>query len=325
VPASPEARLAVPNDSGVVDAIEADVVEEQPTAPAPPPAPAAPPPAWPPVPAAAGEPAESGDAAAPPVPEELAAALDITSEIPRVRPDRESEEAGWNVGTGASRPVAGQGTPGQGTPVVPAPYSSPLPQQPAEERLVAPQPARVKAYADETMELPIFRELESAWFRARPPGSEETLTQPGQPPTPPPPAAPPGPPLPAVPPPLVPQAAAPPPVVPAGVSANGGPQQGWGSLADEGWTAASQAADPQVDGTTSAGLPRRVPMAQLVPGGVERETANANRRSPEQVRGLLSAYHRGVQRGRTRTGDDAKTPESTTTGNPPQGGKEQEA
>jgi len=89
--------------------------------------------------------------------------------------------------------------------------------------------------------------------------------------------------------------------------------------------AASQAADPQVDGTTSAGLPRRVPMAQLVPGGVEKETANANRRSPEQVRGLLSAYHRGVQRGRTRTGDDAKTPESTTTGNPPQGGKEQEA
>jgi hypothetical protein len=66
-------------------------------------------------------------------------------------------------------------------------------------------------------------------------------------------------------------------------------------------------------------------MAQLVPGGVEKATANANRRSPEQVRGLLSAYHRGVQRGRTRTGDDAKTPESTTTGNPPQGGKEQEA
>jgi hypothetical protein len=89
--------------------------------------------------------------------------------------------------------------------------------------------------------------------------------------------------------------------------------------------AASQAADPQVDGTTSAGLPRRVPMAQLVPGGVEKATANANRRSPEQVRGLLSAYHRGVQRGRTRTGDDAKNPESTATGNPPHGGKEQEA
>ena len=103
------------------------------------------------------------------------------------------------------------------------------------------------------------------------------------------------------------------------------PEPAWQTAADDGWVAASQAADPQVDGTTSAGLPRRVPMAQLVPGGVEKATTNANKRSPEQVRGLLSAYHRGVQRGRTRTGDDAKTPESTTTGNPPQGGKEQEA
>jgi hypothetical protein len=66
-------------------------------------------------------------------------------------------------------------------------------------------------------------------------------------------------------------------------------------------------------------------MAQLVPGGVEKNIANANRRSPEQVRGLLSAYHRGVQRGRIRPGDDAKNPESTTTGNSPQVGKEQEA
>ena len=103
------------------------------------------------------------------------------------------------------------------------------------------------------------------------------------------------------------------------------PQPVWRSAADDGWVAASQAADPQVDGTTLAGLPRRVPMAQLVPGGVDKNSTNTNRRSPEQVRGLLSAYHRGVQRGRTRTGDDAKTPESTATGNPPHGGKEQEA
>jgi signal transduction histidine kinase len=328
VPASPEAR---PVDRGEIDAVDADVIGEQPAAPPaaappppPPPAPAAPPPAWPPVPAGASvEPADAGDAK-PPVPDELAAARDITSEIPRVRPDREPEGPGWNIGTGPARPVSPE------PPVVPAPYAPPLPQQPAEERLVAPQPARVKAYADETMELPIFRELESAWFRTRPSGPDTALTQPGQPPVPPsappPPAAPPVPSQPAAPPPLVPQAATPPPVVPAGVSTNGGPQQGWGTTAaDDGWTAASQAADPQVDGTTSAGLPRRVPMAQLVPGGVEKATASANRRSPEQVRGLLSAYHRGVQRGRTRTGDDAKPPESSTTGNPPQGGKEQEA
>ena len=75
------------------------------------------------------------------------------------------------------------------------------------------------------------------------------------------------------------------------------------------------------------GLPRRVPMAQLVPGSVEhagqpvqqRETpAGPDRRTPDSVRGLLSAYHRGVQRGRGALGaDDTDTPQTT--------GKEQEA
>jgi hypothetical protein len=46
-------------------------------------------------------------------------------------------------------------------------------------------------------------------------------------------------------------------------------------------------------------------MAQLVPGGVEKGAASVQRRTPEAVRGLLSAYHRGVQRGRTtHTKDD---------------------
>ncbi|OLE24361.1 MAG: hypothetical protein AUG44_19405 [Actinobacteria bacterium 13_1_20CM_3_71_11] len=322
-------RTPASDDTGIIDALDVDLVDEP-----------APPPAWPPVPPRAAP--ELPEPAAPPVPEELAKALDITSEIPRVK-DRDSDTFGWNVGSGSSRQVSG------GAPVVPAAYTPPplavpLPQQPAEQRLVAPEPARVKAYADETMELPIFRELESAWFRARPGDTAETLTAaapqaaaaphaavPQQ-------APPPQVPGPSAPPPYVPQAATPPPVVPASALANGGPSGGttgsmpmatspsagrpsapeptWHTAADDGWVAASQAADPQVDGTTSAGLPRRVPMAQLVPGGVEKATANANRRSPEQVRGLLSAYHRGVQRGRTRTGDDAKSP---------QGGKEQEA
>jgi hypothetical protein len=103
------------------------------------------------------------------------------------------------------------------------------------------------------------------------------------------------------------------------------PEPVWRSAADDGWLAASAAAEPEAAGVTDAGLPKRVPMAQLVPGGVEKSTASANRRSPEQVRGLLSAYHRGVQRGRGR-GDDDRAPESsTTTGHSPQGGKEQDA
>jgi hypothetical protein len=72
-------------------------------------------------------------------------------------------------------------------------------------------------------------------------------------------------------------------------------------------------------------LPRRVPMSQLVPGGIDKTPATAHRRTPESVRGLLSAYHRGVQRGRTRS-DDSKTPEPTTAGpQNSQAGKEQEA
>jgi hypothetical protein len=59
------------------------------------------------------------------------------------------------------------------------------------------------------------------------------------------------------------------------------------------------AAEPPDAGTTRSGLPKRVPQAQLVPGGVQTGPRNQNRRSPDEVRGLLAAYHRGVQRGRT--------------------------
>jgi hypothetical protein len=114
----------------------------------------------------------------------------------------------------------------------------------------------------------------------------------------------------------------------AGSAGSGGavrPDEGvtWRTVADDGWVAAQAAAEPADGGTTETGLPRRVPMAQLVPGGVETEAAAAQRRTPESVRGLLSAYHRGVQRGRT---DKGQTPEPTTTrSQTTQRGKEQEA
>jgi hypothetical protein len=67
--------------------------------------------------------------------------------------------------------------------------------------------------------------------------------------------------------------------------------------------------------TTQTGLPKRVPMAQLVPGAVEKPTTPVQRRTPEAVRGLLSAYHRGVQRGRTHPTDDQSiNPEATPAG-----------
>ncbi|MFF5181713.1 nitrate- and nitrite sensing domain-containing protein [Micromonospora sp. NPDC000316] len=74
----------------------------------------------------------------------------------------------------------------------------------------------------------------------------------------------------------------------------------WRTAADEGWSRASRAAEPAPAGTTRSGLPKRVPQAQLVPGGIEPKTGrDRSRRTPDEVRGLLSAYHRGVQRGRS--------------------------
>jgi hypothetical protein len=74
----------------------------------------------------------------------------------------------------------------------------------------------------------------------------------------------------------------------------------WKTAADDGWQRAMAAAEPIDAGTTKSGLPKRVPQAQLVPGGVQKGgSRNQNRRTPDEVRGLLSAYHRGVQRGRT--------------------------
>nr|WP_240955416.1 sensor histidine kinase [Micromonospora sp. HNM0581] len=76
--------------------------------------------------------------------------------------------------------------------------------------------------------------------------------------------------------------------------------EAWRTAADEGWSRANQAAEPTPAGTTRSGLPKRVPQAQLVPGGIEpRGGREHGRRTPDEVRGLLSAYHRGVQRGRT--------------------------
>jgi len=147
-----------------------------------------------------------------------------------------------------------------------------------------------------TVELPIFSELESAWFAS---GSSSGAPRPG---------------------------AWPPEPTSGAPATSGGPDDAerrldevsWRTAADDGWRAAQAAATPHNNGTTDHGLPRRVPMAQLVPGGVETPVgAGSDRRSPDSVRGLLSAYHRGVQRGREAHHGNTDHPYSS--------GKEQEA
>ena len=74
---------------------------------------------------------------------------------------------------------------------------------------------------------------------------------------------------------------------------------------------------------TTAGLPRRVPRANLAPGMLTTQTeqepapaspdpptapdipTSARTRSPEQVRSMLASYRSGVERGRTQTGPES--------------------
>ncbi|SCL40846.1 Signal transduction histidine kinase [Micromonospora pallida] len=233
--------------------------------------------------------------------------------------------------------------------VTPSPAVAPLAPPPSVAPLTAPAvPAR---RPDEPAEAPIFREMETAWFRthgndataifARPQFDEPVASAPAAAPTTEVPQLPklpgrtPGatvapatqPPPPSYTPPAVPTAPTPAPVlepvatppvpapeptpipapvaqaepVPAPAPASA---DSWRTAADEGWSRAVKAAEPAPSGTTRSGLPKRVPQAQLVPGGVEpKGTRASTRRTPDEVRGLLSAYHRGVQRGRTAGAD----------------------
>ncbi|GGR84118.1 hypothetical protein GCM10010169_30470 [Micromonospora fulviviridis] len=243
----------------------------------------------------------------------------------------------------APAPVPGAGW-SAGGPTTAYPALDPLPQRAAATGAAAPAPAApppappayqpaaaapavpVVARPDRPAEAPIFREMEAVWFRSH--GEDETtiFTRPrfdeepaqaaasaqpaGASPPPPLPTRTPGAqaaglttPPPYTPPavPTPPPAAAVPPPAPKPPAID---PEAWRTAADEGWSRASKAAEPANAGTTRSGLPKRVPQAQLVPGGIEPKGSRAStRRTPDEVRGLLSAYHRGVQRGRTAGAD----------------------
>jgi anti-sigma regulatory factor (Ser/Thr protein kinase) len=80
----------------------------------------------------------------------------------------------------------------------------------------------------------------------------------------------------------------------------------WKSAADAGWQAAQAAAEAQAEASTPSGLPKRVPMANFVPGRVEpsaqrRPARPTPQRSPDAVRGVLSSYRSGLEQGRQAT------------------------
>ncbi|WP_433871140.1 nitrate- and nitrite sensing domain-containing protein [Saccharopolyspora sp. CA-218241] len=94
------------------------------------------------------------------------------------------------------------------------------------------------------------------------------------------------------------------PVLPA-------PEPGWGS-ADDGWAAAEalvQQTQQAQETTTSAGLPKRVPKSNLVPGSAAPRTEQPARpkpatpRSADAVRGRMANFQQGIRRGRHAKND----------------------
>jgi len=219
-----------------------------------------------------------------------------------------------------TRPGESRGSGGYGTAATSMPSGAGFSTAGAARTKPAGAPAGyeqppVPPNADDTMELPIFREVESAWFRTKQPrrGTPQGGDQAGSRPVP----AATGTARAATPTSAPPMGGASVPdtdngaragsAMPASHTSGTADHAGWRTSADDGWRAASAAAEAEGSGVTHAGLPKRVPMAQLVPGGVENVTSGTRNRSPDAVRGLLSAYHRGVQRGRqssARTSSD---------------------
>ncbi len=83
---------------------------------------------------------------------------------------------------------------------------------------------------------------------------------------------------------------------------------GWSSPADDGWRAAEAVESPSAAGLTPAGLPRRVPQANLVPGGVSEPQVAAYQAAPTRsaaaTRQRMSNFQRGAQEGRAALRSD---------------------
>ncbi|WP_343950574.1 sensor histidine kinase [Nonomuraea longicatena] len=77
--------------------------------------------------------------------------------------------------------------------------------------------------------------------------------------------------------------------------------EGWRTAADAGWRAAAAASDPSLGGITAAGLPKRTPKANLVPGTAGRQAQPMSPMPPvsaERVRSRMASFQKGVRRGR---------------------------
>jgi signal transduction histidine kinase len=143
--------------------------------------------------------------------------------------------------------------------------------QPAEDQAANSGQVTIPPAGAQELRLPIFDSLESDWFRR----SGQTMTATQQRPQ----------------------------GTPASQGAAAQQQAFKTSPADEGWKAAQAIASPEAGETTGAGLPKRVPRANLVPGSVgggggQEPEAEAPVRSPDAVRSRMASFQRGVREGR---------------------------
>ncbi len=90
----------------------------------------------------------------------------------------------------------------------------------------------------------------------------------------------------------------------SGASSSDG--NGWSSAADAGWRAAEAASAPSSGGITPAGLPKRVPQANLVPGTAAETPAPVAPRSAAATRERFASLQRGIREGRAAvSGEEA--------------------
>ncbi|MFC5831962.1 nitrate- and nitrite sensing domain-containing protein [Nonomuraea insulae] len=122
--------------------------------------------------------------------------------------------------------------------------------------------------------LPIFASVESAWFRRPPEEAAPPATTGGE--------------------------ASPAQAVPSG-------EEAWRTAADAGWRAAAAASEPSLGGITAAGLPKRTPKANLVPGTASQPAQSQQqpqRQAPappvsaDRMRSRMAGYQQGVRRAR---------------------------
>lgn len=86
---------------------------------------------------------------------------------------------------------------------------------------------------------------------------------------------------------------------------SGGSAPHWSSPADAGWQAAEAADSPSSGGSTGAGLPRRTPNTNLIPGAIPSQETVIPARSATAARDRFAALQRGVSEARAVAASEA--------------------